>query len=236
VAVDPTSPYTGGAVLGDRIRMSDISKDKNCFVRSMATRGQLGGISRGAIDAVNILDAAGYDYIFIETVGIGQSEIDIVNYSDIVVLITVPGLGDDIQAFKAGIMEIGDLIVINKADHEEAQSTYKFIQSVISLKKGEKPQIFLTDCVNKKGILEVKDEIVRLLDYRIKNGEISKRRYEVEIEELKRNLAGSIIEMALKSTEYENILRAISQKEITPNRGAKLLIQNLCSQEGEHDI
>jgi LAO/AO transport system kinase len=235
VAVDPTSPYTGGAVLGDRIRMNAVSNDPNCFVRSMATRGQLGGISRGAINAVDILDAAGYDYIFIETVGIGQSEIDIVNYADLVILVTVPGLGDDIQAFKAGIMEIGDFIVINKADHEEAQRTYKFIKSMISLKKGAKPEILLTDCINKRGIVEVKNELNRLLDYRMKTGEISKRRTEVETEELKRNLAHSIIEMALKSNLYENILHAIGQRSISPNRGAGLLIQNLCSQEGEHD-
>lgn len=236
VAVDPTSPFSGGAVLGDRIRMNAISNDKNCFVRSMATRGQLGGISSGAVGAVNILDAAGYDYVFIETVGTGQAEIDIVKYADIVLLITVPGLGDDIQAFKAGIMEIGDLIAINKSDHREAQLTYSYIKSILTLTKGYTPLVLLTDCINRKGITEVKLEIEKLLDIRVQNGEISKRRNEIKEEELKKNLAQITIDMAGRLKNYSTVLQAINNKEISTYMGAKLLIKNLYSQEGKYDI
>lgn len=235
-AVDPTSAFSGGAVLGDRIRMNEISNDKNCFVRSLATRGQLGGISSGTVDAVNILEAAGYDYVFIETVGTGQSEIDIVKYADIVLLITVPGLGDDIQAFKAGIMEIGDLIAINKADHREAQKTYNYIKSTLMLKKDHIPLVFLTDCINKKGIVEVKLEIERLLDIRVKNGEISKRRNKINEEELRKGIVQITIDRAYRLKDYNDVLQAINKKEISPRMGAKLLIKSLYSQEVEFDV
>ena len=118
--MDPTSPFTGGALLGDRLRMQDITSDEGVFVRSMATRGTLGGLSKATADTIKILDAFGKDFILIETVGVGQDEVDIVKTADTTLLISVPGLGDDIQALKAGIMEIGDIFVVNKADREGA--------------------------------------------------------------------------------------------------------------------
>ena len=118
VCVDPSSPFSGGAILGDRIRMATLGLDKNVFIRSMATRGNLGGLSRATVDAVAILDAAGYDKVIVETVGVGQDEVEIVKTADVSVVVLVPGMGDDIQAIKAGIMEIGDVFVINKADRE----------------------------------------------------------------------------------------------------------------------
>jgi LAO/AO transport system kinase len=127
VAIDPTSPFTGGAILGDRIRMSDLALDKGVFIRSMGTRGSLGGLSKATHDAIKILDASGYEYIIIETVGVGQSEVDIVKTADTTVVVSVPGLGDDIQAIKAGIMEIGDLFVVNKADRDGISSSEKLI-------------------------------------------------------------------------------------------------------------
>src|SRR5688500_12348269 len=116
VCVDPSSPFSGGAILGDRIRMQTLGLDKNVFIRSMATRGNLGGLSRATVDAVAILDAAGFDKVIVETVGVGQDEVEIVKTADVSVVVLVPGMGDDIQAIKAGIMEIGDVFVINKAD------------------------------------------------------------------------------------------------------------------------
>lgn len=133
IAVDPSSPFSGGAILGDRIRMSTLGTDKNVFIRSMATRGNLGGLSRATVDAVAILDAAGFDKIIVETVGVGQDEVEIVKTADVSVVVLVPGMGDDIQAIKAGIMEIGDVFVINKADREGVLRTEKELEALLTL-------------------------------------------------------------------------------------------------------
>ena len=133
VAVDPSSPFSGGAILGDRIRMQTLGLDKGVFIRSMATRGNLGGLARTTVDAVSILDAAGYAKIIIETVGVGQDEVEVVKAADVSVVVLVPGMGDDIQAIKAGIMEIGDIFVINKADREGVNTTEKELEALLSL-------------------------------------------------------------------------------------------------------
>ncbi len=133
IAVDPSSPFSGGAILGDRIRMQALGLDPKVFIRSMATRGKLGGLARATADAVAILDAAGYDKIIVETVGVGQDEVEIVKTADISVVVLVPGMGDDIQAIKAGIMEIGDVFVINKADREGVIRTEKELEALLSL-------------------------------------------------------------------------------------------------------
>jgi LAO/AO transport system kinase len=133
LAVDPTSPFTGGALLGDRIRMQSLYTDPGVFIRSMATRGAMGGLARASRDAVDLLDAAGFDWVLVETVGVGQDEVDVVRTVDSVVLVTVPGLGDDIQAIKAGILEIADVFVINKADREGVDRTFKDLQMMLSL-------------------------------------------------------------------------------------------------------
>src|SRR3954453_19468999 len=133
VCVDPSSPFSGGAILGDRIRMATLGLDKNVFIRSMATRGNLGGLSRATVDAVAILDAAGYSKVIVETVGVGQDEVEIVKTADVSVVVLVPGMGDDIQAIKAGIMEIGDVFVINKADRDGVLRTEKELEALLSL-------------------------------------------------------------------------------------------------------
>jgi LAO/AO transport system kinase len=133
IAVDPTSPYTGGAILGDRIRMQDHYADQGIYIRSMATRGSLGGLARATADAATVLDAAGRDVIMIETVGVGQDEIDIVRLADVTVVILVPGMGDDVQTIKAGIMEIADIFVINKSDREGAERVEREIRAMQSL-------------------------------------------------------------------------------------------------------
>lgn len=131
LAVDPSSPFSGGAILGDRLRMQDHATDPGVFIRSLASRGALGGLSKATASAVRVLDAAGYDIVIIETVGVGQSEIDIVKVADTVVLISVPGLGDDIQVIKAGIMEIGDIFVVNKSDREGADRVVREIRAML---------------------------------------------------------------------------------------------------------
>jgi len=158
VAVDPSSPFSGGAILGDRIRMQQLGLDRNVFIRSMATRGNLGGLARSTVDAVSILDAAGYNKIIIETVGVGQDEVEIVKAADISVVVLVPGMGDDIQAIKAGIMEIGDVFVINKADREGVNSTEKELEALLSLAMREDfwhPPIVKTVATESKGIEEL---------------------------------------------------------------------------------
>ena len=133
IAVDPTSPYTGGAILGDRIRMQDHYSDPGIYIRSMATRGSLGGLARATADVATVLDASGRDVIMIETVGVGQDEVDIVRLADVTIVILVPGMGDDVQTIKAGIMEIADIFVINKSDREGAESVEREIRALQSL-------------------------------------------------------------------------------------------------------
>ncbi|MCA9903094.1 MAG: methylmalonyl Co-A mutase-associated GTPase MeaB, partial [Anaerolineae bacterium] len=125
LAVDPTSPFSGGAILGDRIRMRDLAGDTGVFIRSMATRGSLGGLARASRDAVRVLDAAGYDYVLVETVGAGQNEVEIARMAQTVLVVEAPGMGDDVQAIKAGILEIADILVVNKADHPGLDNTVR---------------------------------------------------------------------------------------------------------------
>src|SRR2546427_4016936 len=158
IAVDPSSPFSGGAILGDRIRMQTLTLDKGVFIRSMATRGNLGGLARSTIEAAAILDAAGYGKIIIETVGVGQDEIEIAKTADVCVVVLVPGMGDDVQTMKAGIMEIGDVLVINKADRDGVLRTEKELDALLSL--APRPDtwqtpIVKTVAIESKGIYEL---------------------------------------------------------------------------------
>ncbi len=155
VAIDPSSAFSGGAILGDRIRMQDHANDAGVFIRSMATRGYLGGLSRATNDAVDLLDAAGYDPILVETVGVGQDEIEVVRAADVVGVVLVPGMGDDIQAIKAGILEIADLFVINKADRPGADRLAADLDYMLSLAgkdKGPRPEVLRTVAVSNEGL------------------------------------------------------------------------------------
>ncbi|HEX6279588.1 MAG TPA: methylmalonyl Co-A mutase-associated GTPase MeaB, partial [Pyrinomonadaceae bacterium] len=162
ICVDPSSPFSGGEILGDRIRMATLGLDKNVFIRSMATRGNLGGLSRATVDAVAILDAAGFDKVIVETVGVGQDEVEIVKTADVSVVVLVPGMGDDIQAIKAGIMEIGDVFVINKSDREGVLRTQKELEALLSLAHRPdfwNPPIVKTIATENKGIEELSTAI-----------------------------------------------------------------------------
>lgn len=162
VAVDPSSPFSGGAILGDRIRMQTLGLDPGVFIRSMATRGNLGGLARATVDAVAILDAAGYEKVVVETVGVGQDEVEIVKTADVSVVVLVPGMGDDIQAIKAGIMEIGDVFVINKADREGVLRTEKELEALLSLAHRDdmwEPPIVKTIATENKGLEELASAI-----------------------------------------------------------------------------
>ena len=164
VAVDPSSPFSGGAILGDRIRMQILGLDEGVFIRSMATRGNLGGLARATVDAVAILDAAGYARVIVETVGVGQDEVEIVKAADVSIVVLVPGMGDDIQAIKAGIMEIGDIFVINKADREGVYATEKELEALLSLTSrndGWDPPIVKTVATENQGVEALAEAIDR---------------------------------------------------------------------------
>ena len=173
IAVDPTSPYTGGAILGDRIRMQDHFADRGIYIRSMATRGSLGGLARTTADVATVLDASGRNVILIETVGVGQDEVDIVRLADITVVILVPGMGDDVQTIKAGIMEIADIFVINKSDREGAERVEREIRALQSLavrRDGWTPPIVKTVASEGKGVQELAAAIVEYEAY-LQNGD-----------------------------------------------------------------
>jgi LAO/AO transport system kinase len=180
LCVDPTSPYTGGALLGDRIRMQGLATDRGVFIRSMATRGAMGGLARATRDAVDLLDAAGFEWILVETVGVGQDEVDVVSSVDTVLVVAVPGLGDDIQAIKAGIMEIADVFVLNKADREGADRTFKDLATLLSLADGLEwvPPIVRTVASRSEGIDALLAEIDRHTLWMAEGGRLERRRRE----------------------------------------------------------
>jgi LAO/AO transport system kinase len=173
VAVDPTSPFTGGALLGDRIRMNEIGIDEGVFIRSMATRGSLGGLSKKAIDAADVLDAAGFDLVILETVGVGQSELDIAQTTDTTIVVLVPESGDSVQAMKAGLMEIADFFVLNKSDRPGSEQAIASLQTILMMKDHDEktwmPNIIKTIASENKGILEIADEIKRHMNFMEKN-------------------------------------------------------------------
>jgi LAO/AO transport system kinase len=173
IAVDPSSPFSGGAILGDRIRMQTLGLDKGVFIRSMATRGNLGGLARATVDAVSILDAAGYAKIIVETVGVGQDEVEIVKTANVSVVVLVPGMGDDVQAIKAGIMEIGDVFVINKADREGVFATEKELEALLSLApRGDAwhPPIVKTIATESQGIEQLATAIASFKESQLDSG------------------------------------------------------------------
>ncbi len=180
IAVDPTSPFSGGAILGDRLRMQRHATDDSVFIRSMASRGHLGGLAGATADAIKILDAAGFDLIIVETIGVGQSEIEVVELADLIILILVPGMGDDIQALKAGIMEIGDLFIINKADKDGAAKLKTEIEYVLNMPSAitnlPKPPVLLTSATLPEGIDTAVQKIDECFQQLVHSGELRRRR------------------------------------------------------------
>lgn len=220
IAVDPTSPFTGGALLGDRVRMNDIGMEKNVFIRSMATRGSLGGLSKKAIDAADVIDAAGFDIIILETVGVGQSELDIAQAADTTIVVLVPESGDSVQAMKAGLMEIADLFVLNKCDRPASQQAYTALQTILMIKDHDEntwlPKIIKAVASENKGIDEIAIEIDGHKNFlNTKNLFLSKRekRTKIRIKE--------IVEHKLKdelwSETGENSLNSTLEKVILGN-------------------
>ena len=199
IAVDPTSPYSGGAILGDRIRMQDHFADSGIYIRSMATRGSLGGLARATADVSTVLDASGRDLIMVETVGVGQDEVDIVRLADITVVILVPGMGDDVQTIKAGIMEIADIFVINKSDREGAERVEREIRGMQALAAREDnwtPPIIKTVASEGQGIAELAEAISQYESYLKKENLLLKRNVENWRERLVEMLRDAMLEKA----------------------------------------
>ena len=231
VAVDPTSPFTGGAFLGDRIRMQELSTDPEVFIRSMATRNYSGGIAKATSDAVKVLDAAGKDVVIVETVGAGQSEVEIVKVAQTIVVIHAPGLGDEIQAIKAGLMEIADIFVVNKADRENADKAVIDIQAMLQLNNKEKAwriPIVKTVALTGEGVpqlIEKIEEHRRFLE-REKQREKAFLKAEMElVEAIKDKVAQSIIAELKKEGKFVELLEKIVKKEIDPASAAEKFLR-----------
>ena len=224
VAVDPSSPFTGGALLGDRIRMQNMATDPGVFIRSMAARGYLGGISRATGDAVAVLDAAGYNTILVETVGVGQDEVEIVKTADVTVVVLVPGMGDDIQAIKAGIMEIGDVFVINKADRDGVLRTEHELQSLLSISQrgdGWVPPIVKTIATQDSGITALADATASYQEFARAHPEQAElRRTRVAqfrvVDMLRDRLLRTVMEKCVTETELREMAQAVAARRRDP--------------------
>ncbi|WP_455594682.1 methylmalonyl Co-A mutase-associated GTPase MeaB [Cloacibacillus porcorum] len=232
IAIDPSSPFTGGAILGDRLRMQDHAVEEGVFIRSMGSRGNLGGVSRGTHEGALILDACGFDVVIIETVGVGQSEVDIVKIADTVCLILTPGMGDDVQIMKAGIMEIADVFVVNKADKEGADKVAADVQVMLKM-LGERewvPPVALVSSNKNTGIDEVKDIIKNHSAY-LHNSEEGKRRrwsqLEMEVEAILRGEISLLVENAWKERRTDSLMDELSSRKADPYTLAGEIIQKV---------
>jgi len=231
IAVDPTSPFTGGAFLGDRIRMQELSTDEGVFIRSMATRNYPGGIAKATKDAVKILDAANNDIVMVETVGAGQSEVEIIKVAQTIVVIHAPGLGDEIQAIKAGLMEIADIFVVNKADRENADKALMDIQAMLQLNNKEKTwktPILKTVALTGEGVPQLIEKLEEHKKFLEKEKELKKPLLKAEtelIEAIKEKAANSIIDELKREGKFEELLQKILEKEIDPASAAEKLLQ-----------
>lgn len=236
IAIDPTSPFTKGAILGDRIRMNDLSMDEGVFIRSMGTRGSLGGLSNATQSAIKVLDAYGCEYIFIETVGVGQSEIDIVKTADTTVMIMVPGLGDDIQAIKAGVMEIADVFVINKADKDGAKKTALEIQMMLDFRKDWdfRPPVDMAISETGEGVESVYQSILKHREYLVRNNILQNKRLErnkIEIKELVQKEIIKLVNDLQYNKDIDNLLLKTMTKEIDPYSVSKILLEKVVNKD-----
>lgn len=234
IAIDPTSPFTGGAILGDRIRMQEHALDRGVFIRSMGTRGSLGGLSRATKDAVQILDAFGKDVVIIETVGVGQSEVDIIKYADTTLVVLTPASGDSVQTIKAGIMEITDIFVVNKADIPGADRTVSEVSMMLDLggrARPWRPPIVRTNTLDGNGVGELHQAVINHREYLAESGQMDKARKD----RIRRDII-DLIEYKVKSTiwkqvsgseEFESLVRKIMSRETDPYAAAAQILGSI---------
>ena len=240
ISVDPSSPFSQGALLGDRIRLSDHFLDPGVFIRSMGTRGHLGGLAEAALQALLMLDAAGKELVFLETVGTGQSEVEIIGIADTVLLVLMPGSGDSVQALKAGIMEIPDVIAINKMDHPAAKTMLNEVRSILALGHGADwtPPIVLTDATRGENVSELWAKLQEHRAYLEQSGQLEERR--------RRNLAGEVfsvasarakqhIERAVQhDPELRRVLDAVQRRELDPLTAVHEILEKVFKVGGPH--
>jgi LAO/AO transport system kinase len=233
VAVDPSSAYSGGAILGDRVRMQSHSIDEGVYIRSMASRGHLGGLSRAANDAVDLMDAAGYDPVILETVGVGQDEIEVARAADCVAVVLVPGMGDDIQAIKAGILEIADLFVINKADRPGAERVEADLEYMLSLAPDEaapRPAIVRTVALRDEGVSDVKEAVSAFLQRSGPARRAERRRERAEsrfLALLADRLMETVRGTVLSDGVYERTIHDIAERKIDPYTAAERVLRHV---------
>ena len=235
IAVDPTSPFTGGAILGDRVRMGAHYGDEGVFIRSMATRGHLGGLARATSDVALVLDAAGKDVVIIETVGVGQDEVDIVRTADISIVVLVPGTGDEVQALKAGIMEIADIFVVNKADREGADRLAQSVSAMLSLQTVQpgdwRPPIQKTEATTGTGIAELLETIQQFRAHSA-DGRASRQRVrqEFRLRDLLSHRFMQLVEETLPAGELQRIVDGIASREVDPYSAAAEIMRRVGAQ------
>lgn len=241
VAIDPTSPFTGGAILGDRIRMNRHSCDEGVFIRSLATRGALGGLSRSTSDVALVMDALGMEIIIIETVGVGQDEVDIVKEAHTTCVVMVPGLGDDIQAIKAGILEIGDIFVVNKADREGADRTARELSTMLDMRHATEgswnPQVMKTEAQRGTGIEELVDEILAHRDFFLSSGTIDNFLRERNKRHFIGILRDSLLKKALlfmaKSDYLDKTVSGMSDRQTDPYSAVEAIVSKMMAGGGD---
>ena len=233
VAVDPSSAFSGGAILGDRVRMQDHATDPDVFIRSMATRGFLGGLARASNDAIDLMDAAGFDPILVETVGVGQDEIDIVKTADVVSVVLVPGMGDDIQAIKAGILEIADLFVINKSDRDGADRVHADLDFMLSLAQNDaapRPEIIRTVAVANEGISEFEESVTRFLAGvgKRRHGQRRRDRARSRLQAvLGEQLLARVQQQALPGKAFDELVERVADREIDPYSAVRAIVDRV---------
>ncbi len=242
ICVDPSSPFSGGAILGDRIRMAKLGMEEGVFIRSMATRGNLGGLSRATVDAVAILDAGGFDKVIVETVGVGQDEVEIVKTADVSVVVLVPGMGDDIQAIKAGIMEIGDVFVINKADRDGVLRTQKELEALLSFAHRPDmwmPPIIQTTATENKGIQTLASAIESYYDYQIKgDGSIVRRQAIAKwrlLELLQERLLDNLLSINGTNENLDKLAMEIAEKKNDPYSAVEEILAKASTSKGDRN-
>jgi len=232
LAVDPSSPVTGGALLGDRIRMQEHALDEGVFIRSMSSRGQLGGLSSATQAAAKVLDAVGFDVIIVETVGVGQSEVDVVNAVDTVVLVLAPGAGDGVQAAKAGILEIADIYVVNKADRDGAEGVVRELRSMIGLGSNSQaswtPEIVTTTATTGQGLTDLVLAISKHHDWAVASGDRALRSVERAKLNLRRAVLDSIAElMDVNAAGLNSLSAQVARGEISTESAVKEILRDL---------
>lgn len=233
VAVDPSSPFSGGAFLGDRLRMQRHSTDSGVFIRSMGSRGALGGLARTTVDVVKLLDACGFDFVIVETVGAGQNEVDVVKVADTVIIVLVPGMGDEVQIIKAGIMEIGDIFVVNKSDKEGAQRLARELETWIEFGyKGSSwiPPVLMTVAEDGTGVDELIDKIREHWKYLLEAGKLEERRKARVIDEINRAIEDTIKERIMSKARKNLIngyMSLVLKKEKDPYSIAEELVEKI---------